>query len=360
MGLNAAKSLDLLETRHIYQVLDNLTDAAVCVDTQLRLVFLNLAALQFFGLTPESALGHDLKMLLPADYHNIYKRFMRRCQQEKPERLRNRLFRVKLFSQYSRLTVPVSLSISLIDNTEAGQLTIAIIRRRMSVRAWADSQESLASALKESLAAVGHEIRNPLVAIGGFIRRVARDPGLNEKSARDLAIIQEEVGRLERLVAGLRDLTKATAYRFEYTDMDRLLHHVCDIMRPMLSEEQKKLSLDMGFNPPPLLLDKDAICQVLLNLTRNALQASEAGARVLIRLSQAARNDFLRLDIIDYGRGMSAEQMGRLFHPFFTTKKGGTGLGLVISKRIVEDHGGHLEVKSQPDQGTTVSIYLPL
>ena len=348
----------LLETKNIYHMLDLMSDVALCVDNELRIAHINPAAEVFFGFSRNEAAGQDVARIVPKEYREVHRRFLLRCQREDPLRLRGRLFRLKIICQSSIMRVPVSLSLSLI-NTEEGLNFIVLIRRRMSMSVFSENHLFPYHDPKNSLAAVCHEIKNPLVAIGGFARRVANDKGLGEKSRHELDIIQQEVGRLERLVNGLRDLYKGAAYRFEYADLVELLRHLHEIMLQQAREENKLVSLEVMPATPRLLLDRDRISQVLMNLTRNALQACATGGQVRVRLKLAEREGLVRIDVIDNGQGMSEETLKKIFQPFFTTKKGGTGLGLPVSKRIIEDHGGFFQIHSQIGQGTTISIYLP-
>ena len=359
MEVNNANKQGLLPVHCLYQVLDTLADITLCVDNQLRLIYLNPSARCFFGYSPGDMLGGSIASLLPEEYHDVHARFLTRCFEDDPARLTGRLFRLKLLSRSSFLRLPVSLSLS-VEDTDQGRMLVAIIRRRMAVHSLAEDSEVTENELRQSLASVCHEIRNPLVSIGGFARLVERDSGLSSKSRHQLQIIQEEVERLERLVNGLRDLTKISSSHFEYTDMVELFTHVYEIMVEQARQENKQIVLDIMSDPPRLLLDKDRISQVLINLVQNGLQACQPGGRVTMRLGRAPRSEFLKLDIIDNGQGISDENMEKLFQPFFTTKKGGTGLGLSVSKRIVEDHGGYLEVQGKRGQGTMVSICLPL
>lgn len=347
---------EVLDTQHLFSVLDILNDIIVCVDKTSRITYVNSFAQEFFGLVGRDVVGRDIIAILPEKYHKAYKRFVVSCYEEDPSRFKGHLFHFKLDSQKFGAKIPVNMTVSIPD-TEHGPMAIFIIRwRKLAPVLPANNEFSY----KENLASIYHEIRNPLVAIGGFARLIEHDPGLNKNSFRNLKIIQEEVGRLERLLNIFSDLTKKDVYRFEHVDVAELLQHVVAFMGRQGADEGKEVVLDLAFNPPRLLLDKDKISQVLINLVRNALEACASGDRISVRLGQDQNSGFLRIDIADNGQGISRESLNKLFEPFFTTKKDGTGLGLAVSKRIVEDHGGSLKINSQTGEGTIVSIYLPL
>ena len=350
--------MDLLETRNIYHVFDLMSDMVLCFDHELRLTYMNSVAEFFFGFSRDEAIGKDVTLVLPQEYRAVHRRFLQHFQGKDQLRLRGRLFYLKIICR-SSMRVPVSLSLSLL-NTEAGLMFAAIIRRRKSMPFFSENSLYPAQDPKTSLGAVCHELKNPLVAIGGFARRVAQDKGLSEKSRHEMDIIQQEVGRLERLINGLNDLSKGSAYHFEYADLTALLRRLHEIMAQQAREEGKEVGLEVLMPALPyLLLDQDRISQVLMNLIHNALQACAIGGKVILRLDLAEGEDFIRIDVIDNGQGMSNDAMEKIFQPFFTTKKSGTGLGLPVSKRIIEDHGGSLQIHSQAGQGTTVSIFLP-
>jgi two-component system sensor histidine kinase HydH len=222
------------------------------------------------------------------------------------------------------------------------------------------------AALGEMAAGLAHEIRNPLGAIKGAV--LVLEPGLprmDEQTREFLGVIVEEVDRLNRVVSQF--LTYSRPFKGEMTRVD-LRDVVSGTLRLLTDAQRERLRGPIVSDTegvPPVRGDADALRQVVLNLVLNALDAvsEDEDGRVWLDLSVRPRG-LLRgaavaLDVCDDGPGLSAQTMTNLFVPFHTTKSGGTGLGLPISQRIVENHRGTIEVGRTPDGGARFTVLLP-
>ncbi|MFH1034853.1 MAG: HAMP domain-containing sensor histidine kinase [Pseudomonadota bacterium] len=211
--------------------------------------------------------------------------------------------------------------------------------------------------LGQAAAAVAHELKTPLVAIGGFAQRMLRDMPTEHPHHRPLGIIVDQVGHMEQLLREMLDYSRPVELNLSAQPL-LLLVEECLAMLAHLAE-QRQVRLET-FNQPDLavpLLDAGRVKQVVLNLVQNAIQASELGA--LVRVSISQRGPWVVLEVSDQGSGIRREDQGRVFFPFFTTKRQGTGLGLAISRKIAEAHGGRLEFDSQPGKGSNFRLLLP-
>jgi signal transduction histidine kinase len=215
-------------------------------------------------------------------------------------------------------------------------------------------------------AGLAHEINNPLVSIHTFLsmapeKRVAED---EEFWGGYHALACREVDRIQRLVETMRQLGRSsddTAPR-ETIDPAEMAEEVIALLEREAGRASVELELDIHTNAPKILAVRDHVHQVLLNLMLNALYATEPGGRVQMRTFSDPDNEGLCVEVIDNGEGIPEEFLGRIFDPFFSTRgpDKGTGLGLMICHRIVSDHGGTIEVRSQVGQGTTFCVRLPL
>jgi two-component system, NtrC family, sensor histidine kinase HydH len=222
---------------------------------------------------------------------------------------------------------------------------------------------------KERLAALGqisavmaHEVRNPLGVIFnslGPLRQLLKPQG---DSALLLSIIEEEAGRLNLIVGSLLDFAKPTSLQLSEGDISELID---EVVRSASTDPayQPTIQIQAAYEHTdgPVAFDMHLLRQALINLIQNALQAMPRGGRVLIRTLEETveGRGYLRLDVRDEGLGIRKELLERVFDPFFTTRAMGTGLGLPIVKRVVEDHKGILRVDSVEGKGTTFSILLP-
>ena len=216
----------------------------------------------------------------------------------------------------------------------------------------------------ERLAAVGrvvsgiaHELGNQLGVLGyaEAIVSLTTEPAIRE-SAEAIVAAQR---RLYGLIDEIRDFVRGTdpAYPREPVDLARIVEEALGILR--WDREVQSRRLERRFSGRPLVsIHRGKIIQVVVNLVRNAAQASPSGGLVEVTVDELADGGG-RLQVVDHGTGMSEEVRRHLGEPFFTTKRGGSGLGLGISRRIVDEHGGTLRVESAVGQGTTVEVTLP-
>lgn len=230
-----------------------------------------------------------------------------------------------------------------------------LIRTQESLR----RSERLA-AMGQMAATVAHEIRNPL----GIIKSTADvlQSKYNSKEEPDelFEFIPSEVRRLNRLVSDFLTFARDRDLEVNARDLTATVEKSLGSMADEMNEA--KVTLEKDFDELPAVNhDEDGVSQVLLNLTLNAIQAMNGGGKIYVRLKNAMRKGrpIVRVEIKDTGCGFD-ENPEKIFEPFYTTKTSGSGLGLAICRRIVEKHGGQIEVDSKKGQGTTIRFYLPV
>ncbi|MDD3579958.1 MAG: ATP-binding protein [Desulfobacca sp.] len=213
------------------------------------------------------------------------------------------------------------------------------------------------AAVGEAAAYVSHEIKNPLMVIGGFARQLERTPQLKEKDREKLRIMGDEVARLENFLGDLRDFTRPKPPARQPVNLNDIVHEVEELMREAAHDSGVELKTSLKPDLPPARLDANQIKQVLINLIKNAIEATEGQGHVLV--STWFQDENLHLAVQDDGKGIQPEILRDIFDPFFTTKKAGTGLGLSVINKIVEDHQGTITVESTVGQGSTFTVILP-
>lgn len=249
------------------------------------------------------------------------------------------------------------------DFSDARELTLLldgtwkIIQREKAERHLRES-ESLA-AMGRALAAVAHDMKTPLIAIGGF-SRLAQKRIKDDASVHDLLeIVVQETGRMERMVKDMLDFSRPLELELSKTDIGRLVAECLTVVEPLAGE--KKITLTNGIAPVTLLtasVDYMRIKQALINILTNAIQASQEGEEVIIGCDASRKN--LAINVIDFGCGIPPDKKEEIFSPFYTSKKDGTGLGLPIVKKIIEAHRGRIEITDNPEKGTTFRVNIPL
>jgi two-component system, NtrC family, sensor histidine kinase HydH len=235
---------------------------------------------------------------------------------------------------------------------------LALALYRLSRR---EEQHVLEMARRENLAQLGemgamlaHEIRNPLAGIKGYAQVIGKKPQ-DERNSRFAGRIVVETQRLEALVSDLLDYARSDRDLTATVDLGEVICHAAELLQP----EAEKLGVAITCACPVGLQvagNRDRLGQVLLNLGKNALHAMPEGGTLQITAEASGKQ--VTLKVIDNGRGISQEEIARIFEPFFTTKAKGTGLGLALCRKIVEEHGGSIGIQSDVGAGTTVSITL--
>ena len=218
------------------------------------------------------------------------------------------------------------------------------------------------SAVGELSRSIAHEIRNPLNFISLSIDHIREKyPPSAHLDAETfdalLSSVKQEIRRLNRLVSDFLDYGKPLKLNIQLTQVDRMLDDVVEIIRAKAAGEGVEIKKQYEFSPE-IMVDPELMKTCIMNVLTNAFQAMPEGGTLTIR-TERDDGKFL-LSVADTGIGVAKENLSKVFEPFYTTKNTGLGLGLATTKRIVEEHGGKIEIRSEGDTGSDVIISLPL
>jgi two-component system nitrogen regulation sensor histidine kinase GlnL len=331
--------------------IDSVPDAFVIVGADGRVAHLNPAAEELFGRSRERALGQPLSSLPGGAQLAVSAERARRTQEGQSAE----------FPSPHDPGVSIAVEASpLFDGSEIAGAVLVLRTPRGGERTL--DFEALAAGL-------AHEIKNPLAGLQGSAELLAREA---EGSAREYAqVIAREARRVDGLVRELLDLARPAALQTSSVDIHQVLGDVRILARGIPGAD-RVVFLDR-YDPslPPVHGDEEKLTQVILNLVRNALDAlagradpqvtlESAVAPFRLRAASGRTRPLARISVQDNGPGIPEAMLARLFTPFATSKPHGTGLGLAISRRIVEAHGGRIEVRNRPGSGAEASIYIPL
>ncbi len=212
--------------------------------------------------------------------------------------------------------------------------------------------------------ALAHEIKNPLSTIRLNMELLAEDFGqeadnpLYRRALNKVKVVQQECQRLQNLLDDFLNFAKVRRLSLEPTHLNHQVRQVLNFFHPKAKESNIEVIDYLASDLPMVLIDRTAFDGALLNLLLNAQQAMPSGGQLVVRTSGA--RDGVALDLIDTGCGMDAQTQAHLFEAFFSTKRGGTGLGLATARKIIEAHGGQIRVQSEPGRGTQFTITLPV
>jgi signal transduction histidine kinase len=244
------------------------------------------------------------------------------------------------------------------------------------------------SAMGQLAAGVAHEIKNPLNAIGLVVQRLAKEfvpqnPDEQEEYKNFTGMVRSEIDRVNHIIGQFLMISKPLNTRMEEQALPDILNYVLEVLGEEVRQKEIKIQKRWSDNLPPIKGDRFQLTQAFLNILQNALEAMDPGGEIEINLArisageiadrggkkagpklkikEAFKNrDLLEIIIKDTGMGMTPEVLEKIFAPYYTTKEKGVGLGLAITQKIIQGHGGDLQIYSSPQGGTTVKMLLPL
>lgn len=380
-----ARERDFLET-----LFNTIQDGILVLDQSGRLLYWNHAAQRMLGLHPDAEgallsdwvpeLGHDkLQPLRQGPAGGVLR------LEFEVHFPRARFIRAYATTVENPGATDAGLLIILHDETDARQKT------------WEMVETERFHALTLLAATVAHEIGNPLNAIDIHLQLIEREltrlksgvtaelaqesgaarvpravprgrsgtgePGLKLVQTLDrvlgfLQVTKGEIARLDYIIRQFLSSLRPMHPQFKRASVNEVVCRVAELLRPEIENRGLQLELKLGTAVPETKLDPDQIQQVLINLVKNAIHATTRGGVITIETGEDPEGVWFR--VCDTGKGMSRDQVARLFEPFFTTRGGGTGLGLLVVQRVVRAHGGRIEVDSAPGRGTAVRVWLPL
>lgn len=213
------------------------------------------------------------------------------------------------------------------------------------------------SAIGQMAASVAHEIKNPLASIKGAVEIIGDKSSSESDKAEFQTIVADEIKRIDGTIKEFLAFARPKPTRLERLDLSSLLNNS---LRQIAQQADRAGIRVLDTIEPSLLVngDREKLHQVILNLMLNAIQASERDSTIMVALTGDGSGN-VRLSIKDHGPGMSAEEIGRVLDPFYTTKPSGSGLGLTVVNAIIEEHRGQILINSKPGEGTEVAVKLP-
>ena len=333
-------------------VVESIADGLISVDKDKKIVTLNRRAAEFLGDEETKLKGLKISNIFDPDIEELLK--------DQKMIIRDMEVEIK---PPSGGRIPLSLSAApLKDETGREMGLVLLLRDLREIRELQDKvrrSERLAS-LGRLAAGVAHEIRNPLSSIRGFAQYFMRRLKGQVEEQEYASIMVKEVDRLNRVISELLDFARPKKPHREPQALEEIIDYSLKLLQSEFS--QLKIKVEKSFEPdlPKVEVDRDQISQAFLNLFLNSLESIEGEGKIKVSLKRIRQPPALEVAIMDTGRGIAREDLGKVFEPFFSTKRKGSGLGLAIVHQIVEGHGGDIAVDSQEGRGTTFRITLPV
>jgi hypothetical protein len=241
------------------------------------------------------------------------------------------------------------------------QMVLQLRESRLEIEGLHRTQMSRAehlATLGEMATGLAHEIRNPLAGIAGVIEIIGRDLPATSPARSVVKDVRQEIARINHIVTDLLQTARPHPPTVRKSDLNTTVEHAVMLGRQQALAKSIEIALHKDPSLPEVEHDSDQIHQVLLNLLLNALQAIDRNGKITVTVKPQGATAVV--EVSDNGRGIPSDHLPNIFRPFYTTKGDGTGLGLSLARRIVEDHQGRIDVTSTVGQGTTFAVLLPL
>ena len=340
------------EKGFLEQVFEALHEGVIVLDEVGQVMFINEAACKFFGLS-DDIVGERLGKRVPGlDWKSL----------AKPGKTVSRDLEV-FYPDNRYLNFYLAPIASQLGGGTYGWVMLVRDQTRSRQQAESELESERLNALTLLAAGVAHEIGNPLNSLDIHLQLLERKvrklpPGDRTPLEEHLKTARNEIGRLDTILKQFLQAIRPSTPQRERSELHDIVRDTLRLLEPELLERNVSVELDLAEDFPVMELDPTQFQQVFYNLLRNASQAVPSGeGRIHIKTDF---NEYeCHISISDNGTGIDPEQMGALFEPYRTTKQSGTGLGLLIVRRVVREHGGEIEIESEPGAGTTVLIHLP-
>jgi PAS domain S-box-containing protein len=344
-------------------ILSSVTTGVVTIDLEGRVVTLNPAAELLTGFFSGEAAGRYCTEIF-AGAGEVSDVLMETLASRRP------IAGVPLtLTRRNGVALPVELSAAPLKGSDGKDLgVVGVVRDLTTVRALEHRlrRSDRLAALGTLAAGLAHEIKNPLTSILTFSRHLSRryaDEGFRDKFQ---SVVPRELERINEIVDRLLELARPARLHFSTVRLPALLDGVVELYTNEIEAKRITVVREYARNVPAVEADESAIYRAFVNLVANALEAMSARGHLTLRVGWAespirrAYHGHVRVEVEDTGAGIPMPDRDRIFNPFYTTKEGGTGLGLALTHKIIEEHRGTIDVASAPGVGTTFRVMLPV
>jgi PAS domain S-box-containing protein len=335
-------------------VMSGLEDGLLLFTREARAVMISPAAEKFLGAQSGQLLGRRVTEIFPVGHP------LRDALHLEGDELSEVASETELQTPDGPKRVGVSVQAIQEDGERMGALvTLRDLDSLESINTQLQVSERLA-ALGRITAGVAHEVKNPLNSMRLWLENLKESTPMEPDSsgAQAVQVLDKEIDRLDAVVKRFLDFTRPMEIRLEATHLPDLLKEVLEIAQPQFQKSNVQVAQLLPIDVPEVYVDRALLQQAVLNLVLNAVDAMPEGGQLRVVLSR--RGDMAEIAVGDTGRGISPENRQKIFQLFFTTRPGGSGIGLASTFRIIQLHNGSIDFTSEVGRGTTFRIELPL
>ena len=353
---------------YLNDILESLTNGVIVVDRLGRITTFNQTAGNLTGLKPQNCLGKTLKEVFPFD---LFENLVSRLEKNR----RETAYQDQDITTPDKKIIHARVSASPVWDNHGGQIgTVLILQDRTDLRRleeFAHRNQRLRE-MGEMAAGIAHEIRNPLGSIELFASLLKKDLEGDPEKAELVQHIRAGVQNMDRIISTLLLFAKSSQPSRQQCDINLLLAELLDGLDDIRVPDNIKVVRDFGKEEMLANGDRELLRQVFPNLIRNAIQAMPDGGELRLQTEKAlipvsgsesgkdaGARKFITVTVTDTGGGICADDLSKIFNPFFTTKDKGTGLGLAISHNIIKAHQGTIEAVSEEGKSTSFRVKIP-
>ncbi len=345
------KQLTNLEN-YTQNILDSITNVFVTLNKNLKIQSINKEGRDIFNLS-DSDIGKDLDFIFEEydEVEQMLKKFL--IDNKKYATIETKCFSNIKTSMYFKLYIyPLK---NILGKIEGVVLVFEDISEIRKLESQVRRAEKL-SAVGELASGIAHEIRNPLGIIKTISQTIKKDI-LDADIKEGIEIIINEVDRVNNVIKGLLDFAKPSIGEIKTTNIDLIIKNIILITYKYAQQHNVKINYQPD-SSTIAMIDGEKLKQAFINIIFNSVQAMPSGGNIDIEMT--TQKDWVKISFKDEGVGISSDKLEKIYEPFYTTKNTGTGLGLPITHRIIEEHQGYMEVRSIVGTGTTFDIYIPV
>ncbi len=348
------------KNRFMANILQDSADAIVTLDPLDYITSWNRGAETIFGYSPSEVVGKHVSILIPPDLRESQE--LAEIQEKIWKHGAIRSFQTERVTKDGRRLQVIFTRTAIRDESGEPVGSSAVVK---DVTAFRNLERQLADAehlatLGELSAGLAHEIKNPLAGIKGAIEVIRDTTPASDVHREIMGDVLHEVSRIDRIVRDLLNYAKPKPPSLGTVRLPELAQRIIAMARQSVKSETLSISLEVRCELPEFTGDETLLEQSLLNLILNAQNAMPEGGEIMVRLSYDTEDALIRMEVEDSGHGIPEAIRKKIFHPFFTTRTDGTGLGLATCLKNVQYHGGTIDVQSEPGRGTRFTIAIPL
>ncbi|BDG48288.1 MULTISPECIES: PAS domain S-box protein [Parageobacillus] len=314
-----------------------------------RILDVNPIACEIFQATKEQLLHRPITAFIPEKARKQFDKLIQQC-----DRFGEAYAEMDFSNGEKQKIVEFALKKEIIPGV--GMIMLRDITERKELELQLRKSDTL-NVVGELAAGIAHEIRNPMTALKGFIQLL--QGSIKEDYSMYFNVIMSELKRIESIITEFLVLAKPQAVQYQQNDVCKIMQDTIDLISAQAMMHNVQIVADFALHIPFIYCEPNQLKQVFINILKNAIEVMPKGGEVTVRIGQLD-DSHIRISITDQGCGIPQDKIKKLGEPFYTTKERGTGLGLMVSYKIIEEHQGKIDVESEVGVGTTFHITLPI